>query len=196
MKKIIMATNNKGKIEELRKMLEGFEVISQSEAGIDIDPEENGKSFIENAKIKANAIRSIVNDSYILAEDSGIMIDALDGYPGVMTKRAALEEIGKDISNEQRNEYYIEKLGNNTNRKVVWETAVCLIEPNGQMKEFIGQVIGEISKSPMGNGGFGFDPIFYIPEENKTLAQMSFEEKENYSARKRAVVQLVDYLNS
>lgn len=196
MKKIIMATNNKGKIEELRKMLRGFEVISQSEAGIDIDPEENGKSFIENAKIKANAIRSIVNDSYILAEDSGIMIDALDGYPGVMTKRAALEEIGKDISNEQRNEYYIEKLGNNTNRKVVWETAVCLIEPNGQMKEFIGQVIGEISKSPMGNGGFGFDPIFYIPEENKTLAQMSFEEKENYSARKRAVVQLVDYLNS
>ncbi len=196
MKKIIMATNNKGKIEELRKMLEGFEVISQSEAGIDIDPEENGKSFIENAKIKANAIRSIVNDAYILAEDSGIMIDALDGYPGVMTKRAALEEIGKDISNEQRNEYYIEKLGDNTNRKVVWETAVCLIEPNGQMKEFIGQVIGEISKSPMGNGGFGFDPIFYIPEENKTLAQMSFEEKENYSARKRAVVQLVDYLNS
>lgn len=196
MKKIIMATNNKGKIEELRKMLEGFEVISQSEAGIDIDPEENGKSFIENAKIKANAIRSIVNDAYILAEDSGIMIDALDGYPGVMTKRAALEEIGKDISNEQRNEYYIEKLGDNTNRKVVWETAVCLIEPNGQMKEFIGQVIGEISKSPMGDGGFGFDPIFYIPEENKTLAQMSFEEKENYSARKRAVVQLVDYLNS
>lgn len=196
MKKIIMATNNKGKIEELRKMLEGFEVISQSDAGIDIDPEENGKSFIENARIKANAIRRIVNDSYILAEDSGIMIDALDGYPGVMTKRAALEEIGKDISNEQRNEYYIEKLGDNTNRKVVWETAVCLIEPNGQMKEFIGQVIGEISKSPMGNGGFGFDSIFYIPEENKTLAQMSFEEKENYSARKRAVVQLVDYLNS
>ena len=196
MKKIIMATNNKGKIEELRKMLRGFEVISQSESGIDIDPEENGKSFVENARIKAEAIRDIVSDSYILAEDSGIMIDALDGYPGVMTKRAALEEIGKDISNEQRNEYYIEKLGDNTNRKVVWETAVCLIEPNGQMKEFIGQVIGEISKSPMGNGGFGFDPIFYIPEENKTLAQMSFEEKENYSARKRAVVQLVDYLNS
>ena len=196
MKKIIMATNNKGKIEELRKMLRGFEVISQSESGSDIDPEENGKSFVENARIKAEAIRDIVSDSYILAEDSGIMIDALDGYPGVMTKRAALEEIGKDISNEQRNEYYIEKLGDNTNRKVVWETAVCLIEPNGQMKEFIGQVIGEISKSPMGNGGFGFDPIFYIPEENKTLAQMSFEEKENYSARKRAVVQLVDYLNS
>lgn len=196
MKRIVMATNNKGKIEELSKMLNGFEVISQKDAGIDIDPEENGKSFIENAIIKAEAIRGIVTDSFILAEDSGIMIDALDGYPGVMTKRAALEELGKNISNEQRNEYYIKKLGDNTNRKVVWETAVCLIEPNGQMKEFIGQVIGEISKSPMGNGGFGFDPIFYIPEENKTLAQMSFEEKENYSARKRAVVQLVDYLNS
>ena len=196
MKRIIMATNNKGKIEELSKMLNGFEVISQKAAGIDIDPEENGKSFIENAIIKAEAIRGILTDSFILAEDSGIMIDALDGYPGVMTKRAALEELGENISNEQRNEYYIKKLEDNTNRKVVWETAVCLIEPNGQMKEFIGQVIGEISKSPMGNGGFGFDPIFYIPEENKTLAQMSFEEKENYSARKRAVVQLVDYLNS
>ena len=196
MKRIVMATNNKGKIEELSKMLNGFEVISQKAAGIDIDPEENGKSFIENAIIKAEAIRGIVTDSFILAEDSGIMIDALDGYPGVMTKRAALEELGENISNEQRNEYYIKKLEDNTNRKVVWETAVCLIEPNGQMKEFIGQVIGEISKSPMGNGGFGFDPIFYIPEENKTLAQMSFEEKENYSARKRAVVQLVDYLNS
>ena len=196
MKRIVMATNNKGKIEELSKMLNGFEVISQKAAGIDIDPEENGKSFIENAIIKAEAIRDIVTDSFILAEDSGIMIDALDGYPGVMTKRAALEELGEGITNEQRNEYYIKKLEDNTNRKVVWETAVCLIEPNGQMKEFIGQVIGEISKSPMGNGGFGFDPIFYIPEENKTLAQMSFEEKENYSARKRAVVQLVDYLNS
>ena len=196
MKRIVMATNNKGKIEELSKMLNGFEVISQKAAGIDIDPEENGKSFIENAIIKAEAIRDIVTDSFILAEDSGIMIDALDGYPGVMTKRAALEELGENISNEQRNEYYIKKLEDNTNRKVVWETAVCLIEPNGQMKEFSGQVIGEISKRPMGNGGFGFDPIFYIPEENKTLAQMSFEEKENYSARKRAVVQLVDYLNS
>lgn len=196
MKRIVMATNNKGKIEELRKMLGGFEVISQKEAGIDIDPEENGNSFIENAKIKAEAIRNIINDSYILAEDSGIMIDALDGYPGVMTKRAALEEIGKDISNEQRNKYYIEKLGDNTNRKVIWETAICLIEPNGQMKEFIGQVMGQIPKEPMGEGGFGFDPIFYIPEENKTLGQMSFEEKENYSARKRAVVQLVEYLNS
>ena len=196
MKRIVMATNNKGKIEELSKMLNGFEVISQKAAGIDIDPEENGKSFIENAIIKAEAIRDIVTDSFILAEDSGIMIDALDGYPGVMTKRAALEELGENISNEQRNEYYIKKLEDNTNRKVVWETAVCLIEPNVQMKEFSGQVIGEISKRPMGNGGFGFDPIFYIPEENKTLAQMSFEEKENYSARKRAVVQLVDYLNS
>lgn len=196
MKKIVMATNNKGKIEELSKMLNGFEVISQKAAGIDIDPEENGKSFIENAIIKAEAIRGIVTDSFILAEDSGIMIDALDGYPGVMTKRAALEELGENISNEQRNEYYIKKLGDNTNRRVVWETAICLLEPNGQRKEFIGQVIGEIALSPMGEGGFGFDPIFYIPEENKTLGQMTFEEKEKYSARKRAVEKLVDYLNS
>lgn len=194
MKKIIMATNNKGKIEELSKMLIGFDVISQKEAGINIDPEENGNTFIENAKIKAEAIRNIINDSYILAEDSGICIDALDGYPGVMTKRAALEELGENITNEERNLYYISKLGNNTNRKVVWQTAICLIEPNGKINEFIGQVEGEIANAPMGEGGFGFDPIFYIKEAGKTLGQMNFEEKEKYSARKRAVEKLVQYL--
>ena len=194
MKKIIMATNNKGKIEELSKMLIGFDVISQKEAGINIDPEENGNTFIENAKIKAEAIRNVINDSYILAEDSGICIDALDGYPGVMTKRAALEELGENITNEERNLYYISKLGNNTNRKVVWQTAICLIEPNGKINEFIGQVEGEIANAPMGEGGFGFDPIFYIKEAGKTLGQMNFEEKEKYSARKRAVEKLVQYL--
>lgn len=194
MKKIIMATNNKGKIEELSKMLIGFDVISQKEAGINIDPEENGNTFIENAKIKAEAIRNVIDDSYILAEDSGICIDALDGYPGVMTKRAALEELGENITNEERNLYYISKLGNNTNRKVVWQTAICLIEPNGKINEFIGQVEGEIANAPMGEGGFGFDPIFYIKEAGKTLGQMNFEEKEKYSARKRAVEKLVQYL--
>ena len=194
MKRIIMATNNKGKIEELSKMLDGFEVLSQKEAGIDINPEENGNTFLENAIIKAEAMRDMVKDAYILAEDSGICIEALEGYPGVMTKRAALEELGENISNEERNLYYIKKLGNNTNRKVVWETAICLIEPNGNKKEFIGQVEGVIPLSPMGAGGFGFDPIFYIEQEGKTLGQMSFEEKDNYSARKRAVVKLINYL--
>ena len=194
MKKIVMATNNKGKIEELSKMLTGFDVISQKDAGIDIDSEENGNTFIENAKIKAEAIRDIITDSYILAEDSGICIEALDGYPGVMTKRAALEELGENITNEERNLHYINKLGNNTNRKVIWQTAICLIEPDGKMSEFIGQIEGEITKAPMGEGGFGFDPIFYIKEAGKTLGQMTFEEKEKYSARKRAVEKLVEYL--
>ncbi len=111
-----------------------------------------------------------------------------------MTKRAALEEIGENITNEERNLYYISKLGNNTNRKVVWQTAICLIEPNGKINEFIGQVEGEIANAPMGEGGFGFDPIFYIKEAGKTLGQMNFEEKEKYSARKRAVEKLVQYL--
>lgn len=194
MKKIVMATNNKGKIEELSKMLTGFDVISQKDAGIDIDPEENGNTFIENAKIKAEAIRDIITDSYILAEDSGICIEALDGYPGVMTKRAALEELGENITNEERNLHYINKLGNNTNRKVIWQTAICLIEPDGKMSEFIGQIEGEITNAPMGEGGFGFDPIFYIKEAGKTLGQMTFEEKEKYSARKRAVEKLIEYL--
>lgn len=196
MKKIIMATNNPGKILELKKMLKDYDVISQKEAGIeDLNVDENGKTFEDNALIKVKSIKDIVNEkAYIIAEDSGICIDCLDGYPGVKSKRAASEELGKEVSDFERNEFYIRKVGNNNNRKVIWQTAVALIELDGSIKTFIGEVEGIIPNEQLGEGGFGFDPIFYIKEESKTLAQMNFEEKEKYSARKRAIEKLVKYL--
>lgn len=198
MKKIVMATNNLGKIKELKSMLnDEFIVMSQKEAGIDdLDVDENGKTFEENAIIKANSIKDLVSkDTYIIAEDSGICIECLDGYPGVKTKRAAFEELNKQISDFERNEFYIKKVGDNNNRKVVWQTVIALIDRNGNLKTFIGEVYGLVAKEQIGKNGFGFDPIFYISEENKTLGQMTSIEKEKYSARKKAVEKLVKYLD-
>lgn len=194
--RIIMATNNAGKIRELKEMLEEYDVISQKEAGIDdLNVDENGMTFEENAIIKAKSIKDLVNDdSLIIAEDTGICIECLNGYPGVKSKRAPGEELGRKVNDFERNEFYIKKVGENTNRCMIWQTAVALIENDGSIKTFIGEVKGEIPKTQAGEDGFGFDPIFYIPEENKTLAQMNFEEKSNYSARKRAIEKLVKYL--
>jgi len=196
MKKIIMATNNKGKIEELKKMLSKYEILSQKEAGIeDLDVEENGETFEENAIIKVNSIRNRVDkEAYIIAEDSGICIEALNGYPGTKTKRAAQEELGREVTNEERNNIILEKMVNNTNRKIVWQTVIALIDDDGKIKTFKGEVEGIVALELAGENGFGFDPLFYVKEEGKTLAQMTFEEKEKYSARKRAVETLMKYL--
>ncbi len=196
MKKIVMATNNVGKINELKKMLKGYEIYSQKEMKIeDLNVEENGETFEENAIIKANSIKNLVGkDIYILAEDSGICVEALNGYPGVKTKRAAQEELKKEVTNEERYKLLIEKMKDIENRKVIWQTVVALIEPNGKVSTFIGEVEGSVAYEITGNNGFGFDPIFYIKEEGKTLGQMSFEEKEKYSARKRAIEKLIKYL--
>ena len=197
MKRIIMATNNIGKINELKKYIKGYEIVSQNEAGIiDLDVEENGNTFEENAIIKANSIKKYVENSYIIAEDSGICIDALNGYPGVKTKRAAMEELKKDVTDAQRNSFILEKMKDNNNRKVVWQTVIALIEENGKLTIFSGEIEGKVAYESIGENGFGFDPIFYIEEEKKTLAQMSFEEKEKYSARKIAVDKLNKYLSN
>lgn len=196
MNKIIMATNNEGKIRELKKLLAKYEILSQREAGIeDLDVEENGETFEENAIIKVNSIKDLVqNNVYIIAEDSGICVEALNGYPGTKTKRAAQEELGREVSNEERNTIILEKMVNNTNRKIVWQTVIALIDSDGTIKTFKGEVEGKVAEKLAGENGFGFDPLFYIEEENKTLAQMNFEEKEKYSARKRAVEKLMKYL--
>ena len=196
MKKIVMATNNVGKINELKEMLKGYEIYSQKEMEIeDLNVEENGETFVENAIIKANSIKSLVGkDIYILAEDSGICVEALNGYPGVKTKRAAQEELNRKVTKDERNKYILDKMKNESNRKVIWYTVIALIDKDRIIKTFTGQVEGKIAIDPKGDNGFGFDPIFYIDSENKTLAQMSFDEKEKYSARKRAIDKLNKYL--
>lgn len=197
MEKIVMATNNSGKIRELKEMLKDYDVLSQKEVGIeDLNVDENGLTFEDNAIIKVKSIKDKLQEkAYIIAEDTGICIECLNGYPGVKSKRAPSEELKRDVTDFDRNQFYINKVGNNTNRNMSWQTVIALLEPNGQIVTFVGEVLGTIPMEQLGDNGFGFDPIFYIPEEGKTLAQMSYEEKEKYSARKRAVEKLVKYLN-
>ena len=197
MKKIIMATNNSGKIRELKEMLKEYDVLSQKEVGInDLNIEENGLTFEDNAIIKVKSIKDVLKEEvYIIAEDTGICIECLNGYPGVKSKRAPGEELQREVTDFERNQFYINKVGDNINRKIIWQTVIALLEPNGQIITFVGEINGIIPKEQMGENGFGFDPIFYIPEEKKTLAQMSFDEKEKYIVRKKAVEKLVKYLN-
>ncbi len=191
-----MATNNKGKISELKKLIKEYEVLSQEEAGIeDLNVEENGDTFEENAIIKAKSLEDlVVDDVIVIAEDSGISIEALNGYPGTKTKRAAIEELGRIVTEEERYNLILEKLKDEKNRKVIWQTAVALIDDSG-VHTFIGEVEGIVNSKLEGDNGFGFDPIFYIKEAGKTLAQMSFEEKSNYSARKKAIEKMINYLS-
>lgn len=197
MEKILVGTKNKGKIRELKEML-NFNVISQDEYGIKLDVEENGKTFEENAIIKVKAIKEEVkeNNIYIIAEDSGIEIEALSGYPGVKTKRAAIEELKREVTDEERNNLILKKMNGIKNRKIVWKTSIALIDKDGSLHTFNGEVIGKVSDKAIGKNGFGFDPIFYIEEEKKTLAQMTNEEKEKYSARKRAIIKLNNFLKN
>lgn len=197
MNKIIVATNNNGKIIELKKLLNKFEIYSQKEVGIeDLEVEENGDTFEQNAIIKANSIKELVEKGvYIIAEDSGICIEALNGYPGTKTKRAAQEELKKDVTDIERNNIILEKMKDNNNRNIVWQTAIALIDLDGSIKTFLGEVNGIVATKLIGENGFGFDSLFYIDSEKKTLAQMSIEEKQEYSARKRAVDKLVKYLD-
>ena len=198
MNKIIMATNNKGKIKELKQLIHDYDVYSQEEMGVNVEVEENGDTFEENAIIKVKELKKYISDNvYIIGEDSGICVEALDGYPGTHTKRAAEEELSRKVTEVERNNLILEKLKNinSINRNVYWETIIALMLPNGEVKTFKGIQVGVIAEEPRGENGFGFDPIFYITEAGKTLAQMNFEEKMKYSARSKAVEQFITFIS-
>lgn len=186
--KLILATNNKGKVKEYKEILEplGFCVISQSEAGIDMEAEETGKTFSENAYIKAKAIYDI-KKCYVLADDSGLVVDALDGRPGVYSARYA--EPGKRCD-----KILCELEGVPFDKRIArFVCSICLIKPNGDVLSVEGSCEGRIGYEKKGENGFGYDPIFLYGD--KTLAQMSDDEKNSVSHRGNAAKALVAALN-
>ncbi len=186
--KLILATNNKGKVKEYTEIFGslGFEVLSQSEAGINIDVEETGTSFSENAYLKAKAIHDITA-SYVLADDSGLEVMALDGRPGIYSARYAPEgERCKKILAEM-----IDVPGDKRQARFV--CSICLICPSGKKITAEGYCEGKIGYEEKGSNGFGYDPIF-IYDNNKTLAQMTDEEKNAVSHRGNAVEKLTEIL--
>ncbi|MCM1507037.1 MAG: RdgB/HAM1 family non-canonical purine NTP pyrophosphatase [Ruminococcus flavefaciens] len=185
-KKIVMATNNENKLREAREILSplGIEVVSQKEAGVSIDPEENGITFADNALIKAQAIYDAVKFP-VIADDSGLCVDALGGRPGVYSARYAPNEIKctklldemKNVPDNERGAYF----------------ECCIAFTDGKNTDFMtGRCYGTITHEERGTNGFGYDPVFEV--DGKTLAEMSADEKNAVSHRGEALKQLYSYL--
>lgn len=178
---IIIASGNKGKIRETQEILNEYKIISMNEMGINIDVEEDQDTFEGNARKKAEEIAKVLNGKICIADDSGIEIEYLDGFPGVYTKRW---HVGTD---RERNLAIIEKLKGVTKekRKIKFITAIAVSDGKNTIT-VVTDISGFVSDSPRGENGFGFDEIFEL-ENGKTLAEITQDEKNKISARKKAL---------
>jgi len=182
--RIIAATRNKGKVKELQAILGdlGIKVISQADAGIDIEVEETGDTFEKNALIKAKAV-AMMSDLPVIADDSGLCVDALGGAPGVYSARYA----GDNATDEDRNNKILADLGETKNRRAKFVSVIAMVFPDGDEITTRGETYGQITYEPIGNGGFGYDPIFLSDDLKKTFAQAEDDEKNKVSHRARAL---------
>lgn len=184
MKQLIVASNNKKKIAELSRILSGlgYEVMSQSEAGVNLEVEENGTTFIENARLKAKAIFDLKQVA-VIADDSGLSVDALDGAPGIYSARYG----GDGLTDEGR---YLKLLDDMESveagkRQAHFTCAIHLILSSDESYDFIGTCEGEIGTAPMGENGFGYDPVFMIGD--KSMAMIDAKQKDEISHRGKAL---------
>jgi XTP/dITP diphosphohydrolase len=195
MKRIVIASNNQHKISEIKEMLKGFpfEIVSLKEAGINVDVEENGTTFIENAHIKAIEIYRLLGDeSMVMADDSGLMVDALNGEPGVYSARYSGEH-GNDKKNNERLLLNLKGI-KLEDRKAKFVCAIELIINEENIISVQGESHGYITEEERGKEEFGYDPLFYVPEFKKTFAEMSSEEKNSVSHRGEALKMLKEEL--
>jgi len=190
--KIIIASNNSGKIKEFKKILEpkGYDVVSQNEAGINIEVEETGTTFKENSTLKAEAIYNLTHTA-VLADDSGLEVEYLNGEPGIYSARY----MGLDTDEARRN-CILEKLKGveESKRKARFVCCICYIDENGNKQYAQGYWNGKIAQEPNGQNGFGYDPIFIPDGEQRTSAEMLPEEKNSKSHRANALKILEEIL--
>lgn len=189
--KLAIATNNQHKLQEIRAILGNSfeEILSLKDLGIDIDIDETGTTFEENALIKAKTIASICNLP-TLGDDTGLMVDALDGAPGVYSARYA----GEQHDDKENRKLLLHNLKNCSNRHAHFETAIVIYYPNGQFITTKGQVEGEILREERGIGGFGYDSLFYSYDLKKSFAEATLKEKNSVSHRGRALKNMLAVL--
>lgn len=190
MNRIVIASNNAGKLREIRDILQplGFTVVSQREAGVSIEVEESGETFAENAALKARAVYEALHCP-VIADDSGLLVDALDGAPGVHSHRFA----GEGATDDDRNAKLLELLDGvpAEKRTARFECVLCYVDAAGETHFFSGTCEGRIGTAPAGENGFGYDPLFCVGD--RTMAQMTEEEKNQISHRANALAELARY---
>ena len=185
--KVVLASKNRHKLEEIRKITEKFdiELILQSELGVDLDVEETGTTFEENSFIKAEAVMKATGLP-ALADDSGIAVDALNGEPGVYSARYGFDESLDDWGRLLLLLKNTEQVPDGQ-RQAKFVCVITLVTPQGQTIQARGEIHGELLREPRGENGFGYDPIFYYPPLGKTTAELSPEEKNLVSHRGQAL---------
>ena len=182
--KLVLASKNKKKLEEMRQILSalGVEVISEADAGVDVDVEETGATFAENAQLKAVAVMK-ASGLPAIADDSGLCVDALNGAPGVYSARYG----GEGLDDAGRYKLLLENMRGMMDRRCGFVSAICCAFPNGNVLTARGECRGTLAYAPRGENGFGYDPVFFIPEKKKTFAELTAEEKHEISHRGKAL---------
>jgi XTP/dITP diphosphohydrolase len=184
---LVIATRNKGKTAEIRELLQGFPVSIKNldDFGPIPDVEEDGATFEENAYKKASFTARVLGFP-ALADDSGLCVDVLGGAPGVQSARWA----GEQATDQERCRKLLEAVGDSGHRRAVFHCVLSLAVPAGPALTYEASCEGEIARTPAGENGFGYDPIFYFPSAGRTFAQLSREEKGRISHRGRALNEL------
>ena len=196
--RIVFATGNAGKMREIKQILDdiGIDIVSMKEAGYTSNPEENGKSFEENALIKARALASLINDgeTIVMADDSGLEVDALNKEPGIYSARYLGEETPYSVKNKN----IIDRLEGiePEKRTARFVAAIAAVLPDGTELTTRGTIEGKIGYEERGANGFGYDPIFYLPDMSRSTAELPPEEKNKISHRGRALELMKDKLKS
>lgn len=190
---VVFATSNPGKMREVREILKDLnaEVLSMKDAGIEMEIEENGATFEENSIIKAKAVWERTG-GIVLADDSGLEIDYLNGEPGVYSARY----MGEDTSYEIKNQNLIQRLdgAREEERTARFACVIAAVLPDGKVMTTRGTMEGVIAHEPAGDGGFGYDPILMLPEYGKTSAEITMEEKNKISHRGKALEAMKELL--
>ena len=190
--KLILATGNKGKVREFREILEplGCEILSQGEMGLDLDVEETGETFEENAFLKADAVLKAIGHAAV-ADDSGLCVEALNGAPGVHSARYGG---GKAWTDKQKYEYLLDQMKGVTDRRAKFVSAIVCLFPNGERIAVRGECPGRILEAPAGDAGFGYDPVFAPEGYDESFGQLGPEVKNTLSHRARALAALAERL--
>ena len=193
--KLVLASKNPNKLAEMQEILSalGVEVVMESDVGVDVDVEETGTTFEENAALKARAVCA-ASGLPAIADDSGLCVDALNGAPGVYSARYG----GEEMDDAGRCRLLLGSMRGQMDRRCGFVSAICCVFPDGDEITARGECRGTLAHAPQGENGFGYDPIFFVPEKKKTFAQLAAEEKNAISHRGHALREfkekLQDYL--